>query len=123
MQPMKIISIKKTKEFISYLLDQIDRSKEDWFIENQEMQSLKNEITELKKHVDISPLVPYEIKTKIMDLKFNFDEVKQSRKQFLRNFLKHYSSAEERDSYTFKLRLDNLKNDLQNILRLIDTRK
>jgi alanine racemase len=58
-----------------------------------------------------------------MDLKFNFDEVKQSRKQFLRNFFTHYSSAEEQDSYTFKLRLDNLKIDLQNILRLIDTQK
>jgi hypothetical protein len=62
---MKIISLKKTEEFISYLLDQIDNSQEDWFIENQEMQSLKNEIVELKDHVEKSPLVPYEVKAKL----------------------------------------------------------
>ena len=119
---MKIITCEKTEEFIVYLLKQIENFKEDWFIENQEMQTIKNEIVNFKKIVQNSPLVPLEIKNKILGIQFEFDEVKQYRKQLFRNFFSH-SSAEAKDSGKFKIRLDELRIELTNILKWINLHK
>ncbi len=120
---MPIIDLEKTEEFINFLLKQIEEFKEDWYIENQEMQSINNELQNFKTYIENSPLVPYNIKSRIIDIEFKFDEVKQSRKQFFMNFLRPRYSDEAADSYKFKQRLDTLKIDLKNILRLINEHK
>ncbi|KAA3613174.1 MAG: hypothetical protein D8M58_12775 [Calditrichaeota bacterium] len=126
---MKIIDLKTTEKFVVYLLDQIEKHKEDWYIENQEMQSTNNELRHFKALVEKSPLVPMDIKKKIADINFTFDEIKHSRKQFFRNFFTIWqrnifsNSAEETDSDKFKLKLEKLRVDLINIKRMINLHK
>ena len=114
-----IIDILKAEEFIVFLLNRIEDYKKDWYISDNEVQELINELDNFKNYIEVSPLIPGKIKERILNLNLNTKQKISKAQRYFDVILDYERTDNSLIQAERKEAFDILENELQNIYRLL----
>lgn len=110
------LDIPKLKEYILYLLGELNRYKENWEITKDEYNLFNNELLKFKGVVNSSNLIPIDIKELIINIKFQGKTKTRTLKDFFRYLFLWDATAYRLNQLDDKEIIDNIESDIKNVL-------
>ncbi|MFC2119628.1 hypothetical protein ACFLQ4_01015 [Bacteroidota bacterium] len=109
----------KILEYVKFLLNEIDKFKDDYEITEEEINTFKNEIVRFKKLAQSNNKLPDEVITDILNLKFDPHSAKRKLKFYIR-FKKWREKEFENSAHQLNEEIiENVKYDLNKIFHKV----